>query len=141
MKDNFDLKQYLAEGRLFEEENKIAYYRIEFKGLNSAGAKRLSNQFEKYGNLESNPNWKNYFKVGDKMGIGPKKVKQIKDLKQKGDKLLVGNFDVKLNTPAPVGDGSRDAPYIYYLLGDFNYDIFSVDKDGKKTITSLEKIK
>jgi hypothetical protein len=137
---NFDLINYLSEGRLLKEESKIDHYRIEFKGLNNSGAKRLSNQFEKYGDLEINPNWKNYFKVGDKL-IGPKKIKQIKDFKQKGDKLIVGNFDAKLDKPAPVGDGSRDASYIYYLLGDFNYDIFSVDKDGKKTITSLEKIR
>ena len=154
--DNFDYKKYLAEGRLFEETSLIDHYYIKFGKLNQKGADRLNNIINNYGAVEKFPDLIDKFSAGglaypmhdprSKYGKQSMKIKNnnrstsLKRLKADGENMEIGSDPIQLDKPydAPTGGKSW---YPMYHLGDFDYQIFSVDIDGNKTPIELSDIK
>jgi hypothetical protein len=146
--DNFDLKKYLAEGKLFEETSLIDHYYIKFGKLNQKGADRLNAIINNYGAVEKFPYLIDRYSPGDKdypSGKASMKIKNnnrstsLQRLKGDGENMEIGRDIIQLDKPydAPTGGKSW---YPMYHLGDFDYQIFSVDVDGNRTPIELSNI-
>ena len=146
--NNFDLKKYLAEGRLFEEISLIDHYYIKFGKLNQKGADRLNAIINNYGAIEKFPDLIDRYSPGDKdypSGKASMKIKNnnrstsLQRLKADGENMEIGSDIIQLDKPydAPTGGKSW---YPMYHLGDFDYQIFSVDVDGNRTPIELSDI-
>ena len=146
--DNFDYKKYLAEGKLFEETSLIDHYYVKFGQLNQKGADRLNAIINNYGAVEKFPDLIDRYSPGDKdypSGKASMKIKNnnrstsLQRLKGDGENIEIGSDIIQLDKPydAPTGGKSW---YPMYHLGDFDYQIFSVDVDGNRTPIELSNI-
>jgi hypothetical protein len=146
--DNFDLKKFLAEGKLLKESSLIDHYYVKFGQLNQKGADRLNAIINNYGAVEKFPDLIDRYSPGDKdypSGKASMKIKNnnistsLQRLKGDGENMEIGRDIIQLDKPydAPTGGKSW---YPMYHLGDFDYQIFSVDVDGNRTPIELSNI-
>ena len=135
--DNFDLKKYLAEGKLTEESTTDHYY-IKFNDIKKQGADRIYNILKKYGSKTFQDRDEFPIQPGDRVYTGSgasKKIKNPHDIKRDGENFKIGKYDIKLEKPYDGGI------YPYFELRDFNYDLYSVSSSGEKTKINLTQIK
>jgi hypothetical protein len=135
--DNFDLKKYLAEGKLTEESTTDHYY-IKFNDIKKQGADRIYNILKKYGSKTFQDRDEFPIQPGDRVYTGSgasKKIKNPHDIKRDGENFKIGKYDIKLEKPYDGGI------YPYFELRDFNYDLYSVSPNGEKTKINLTQIK
>lgn len=134
---------------LNEETSLIDHYYIKFDKLNQKGADRLNNIINNYGATEEFPELIDKYSSGDKdypsgkasMKIKPNpKSMSYKRLKLDGEDMEIGSDYIQLDKPYDFSTGGKSW-YPMYYLGDFDYQIYSVDENGNKTLISLSDIK
>jgi hypothetical protein len=125
------------------------HYYIKFGKLSQKGADRLNAIVNNYGAVEEFPELIDRYSAGDKdypSGKASIKIKNnnkstsLQRLKADGENMEIGSDSIQLDRPYDASTGG-ESWYPMYHLGDFDYQIFSVDEDGNKTPIELSSIK